>query len=71
MDKSDLFGISKMDGVGLLSPDEMAQYNGGESLWYWVAYGVGSIGRGITYVWNKNTEMLMEQRGHASIMPYK
>ncbi|MBT1705314.1 hypothetical protein [Chryseosolibacter indicus] len=30
-----------------LSSEEASSTNGGESLWYWVAYGVGAIGRGM------------------------
>lgn len=36
-----------------LSSKEASSINGGESLWYWVAYGIGSLGRlwndGMTY----------------------
>lgn len=36
-----------------LSLNEVSAINGGESLWYWVAYGIGSLGRlwndGMTY----------------------
>ena len=35
-----------------LSLIEMNEITGGESLWYWIAYGVGSIGRGVSFVWN-------------------
>jgi len=35
-----------------LSLTEMNEITGGESLWYWAAYGVGSIGRGVSFVWN-------------------
>ncbi|HMI64931.1 MAG TPA: hypothetical protein VK517_02780 [Cyclobacteriaceae bacterium] len=34
-----------------LSLTEMNEITGGESLWYWAAYGVGSIGRGVSYLW--------------------
>ncbi len=30
-----------------LSNEEMKTINGGESIWYWVAYGVGGVVRGI------------------------
>ena len=31
-----------------LSADETLMTDGGESLWYWIAYGIGSIGRSYT-----------------------
>jgi hypothetical protein len=40
-----------------LSEDEYVSINGGESLWYWVAYGAGAAAREVTdfaidaYVW--------------------
>ncbi|MCF0255821.1 MAG: hypothetical protein HUK10_05995 [Bacteroides heparinolyticus] len=60
-----------MKGVEELTLNEIIECNGGESLWYWVAYGVGSVGRGVKYVWDKHTEMIMEQGGHVSTMPFK
>ncbi len=36
-----------------LNLNEVSAINGGESLWYWVAYGVGSIGR----LWNEGMQM--------------
>lgn len=33
--------------VETLKDDEMVHINGGESLWYWIAYGVGQTVRGI------------------------
>ncbi len=29
------------------------------------------VANGAAYVWNKHTEMVMEQGGHASVMPFK
>ena len=71
MAKLDLFEISKMKGIEELTLNEVVKCNGGESLWYWVAYGVGAAGRAIKYLSNKHTEMVMEQGGHAAVMPFK
>ncbi len=69
MEKLDLLGISEMNGVEELTLNEIVEYNGGESLWYWIAYGVGSVGRGVAYAWEMHTEMV--KGGHASTMPFK
>ena len=35
-----------------LSADETQLIAGGESLWYWVAYGIGAVGRGAVLFYN-------------------
>ena len=40
-------------GIEDISEEEMQKINGGESFWYWVAYGAGSVGRGVSFVWNE------------------
>jgi hypothetical protein len=48
--KSEKFDLENLKE---LSSDEASSINGGESAWYWVAYGIGSVGRGVAYVWNE------------------
>ncbi len=38
-------------GLEPLSEKEMLEINGGESLWYWAGYGIGSVGRFFGAVW--------------------
>ncbi len=51
--KSNDMKNDKENQLEALSLTEMNEITGGESLWYWIAYGVGSIGRGVAYVWNE------------------
>ena len=48
-----------------LTPEEILETNGGESAWYWLSYGIGSVGRGVAYVWN---ECARDQAGYAQVM---
>jgi len=42
----------KLDStLQILSYGEMQEINGGESLWYWVGYGVGATGRFFSSMW--------------------
>ena len=34
--------------VNELTTEETSLINGGESLWYWIAYGIGSFGNAMT-----------------------
>lgn len=34
-----------------LTFEQANELSGGESLWYWIAYGVGAAGRGIADAW--------------------
>jgi hypothetical protein len=38
-----------LQGLEELSKEERSAIMGGESLWYWIGYGVGIIGYGITH----------------------
>lgn len=39
------------DDLRLLTEEEMQSINGGESLWYWIAYGIGATGRFFYELW--------------------
>ena len=39
-----------------LTSDEALEINAGESAWYWFAFGIGSVGRGIKFMWNYAAE---------------
>lgn len=39
------------DDLRLLTEEEMLSINGGESLWYWIAYGIGATGRFFYELW--------------------
>lgn len=53
--------LNKVNGdLQILSSKEMQEINAGESLWYWGAYGVGSVGRFFGAVWNYCEEHPLE-----------
>lgn len=39
-----------------LSMEETLQIHAGESAWYWIAYGIGAVGRGFVGLWNHCAE---------------
>ena len=43
--------LSKLD-LNELTRDEAQLIGGGESLWYWMAYGIGAVGRGAVFIYN-------------------
>lgn len=53
--------LNKVNGdLQILSSKEMQEINAGESGWYWVGYGVGSVGRFFGAVWNYCEEHPLE-----------
>ena len=72
MQRSDLFEVSSINGIEKLTLNEFVEYNGGESLWRWITYGVGQGVRGVKYVFQKNVDMIVEQGGYnVSTAPFK
>lgn len=67
MKKSVFFEKSQFNGVEDLTLNECVEYNGGETLWYWVLYGIGrganAIGKAAKYVFDKNVEVIVENGG--------
>ena len=45
--------FNTINGLEDLSKIELTTYHGGESLWYWPAYGIGAAVRGIVWAWNE------------------
>ncbi|MBR8731402.1 hypothetical protein IX339_000848 [Porphyromonas levii] len=67
MSRLSFFEKSQIDGVEDLTLNECVEYNGGESLWYWITYGVGrglnAVGKAAKYVIDKNVELIVENGG--------
>ena len=71
MRKSQSLELSNFNDIVELTDMESSVYDGGESLWYWVGYAIGSVERGLEYVWDTHRQMMMQQGGSASSMPFK
>jgi hypothetical protein len=48
------------DNLHILSREESIEIHGGETAWYWIAYGIGSIGRGFAAYWKYCEEHPLE-----------
>ncbi|MBR8703339.1 hypothetical protein [Porphyromonas levii] len=76
MERLDFFENSGINGLEDLTLNEYVEFSGGESLWYWIAYGVSSgaraVGQAAKYVMEKNVEMIVEQGGYNMLtVPFK
>jgi|GEM_PF-860757 hypothetical protein len=63
--------ITQKSGIKELTYDEAIEYVGGESLWYWVCYAIGSATRAAGKLAQKHGEIAMEAGGSPGALAYK